>query len=1303
MKRKKTIPLSITIIILIISINQNTYPEINEQDSLALVTFYNSTNGNNWHIKTNWLSDQPVDTWAGVTADSGRVRSIFLIRNNLTGSIPPAIGNLTDLRLLHLDRNNLEDSIPSQINNLIKLESLNLYHNKLTGELPPEIGNMTQLTHINLSKNSFTGTIPAEFGNLINIQRLNLAGNKLTGAVPPEIANLTNLILLDLHDNQLTDLPDLSSIKSLSQPRIEKNRFTFEDIEPNAGISSIIYSPQDSIGIAQDTTIDPGSSLTLSVTVGGTANHYQWTIDSTAIPGADSSLYFIDSTSAKDEGEYICKITNTIAPLLTLYSRPVNVTIKDPVNNRQDSLALVTLYTSTNGANWRTKTNWLSDKPVDTWYGVTIDSGRVRRIVLRDNNLAGSIPPEIGNLTDLRSINLRENHLAGSIPSQIGSLTKLDSLDIHYNQLTGELPPEMGNMTQLSYINLSKNFLTGTIPNEFTNLSNLETLIIVCNHLSGNFPIPVLSLTQLINLWLQWNQFTGTIPPEIGNLTNLVALGLHSNQFTGEYPKELGNLVNMRFLDLGNLPVYEIYPSNNQCTGSIPKEIGNLINLERLWIRNEENLTGPIPSEFGNLTNINELNLQNNKLTGAVPQEIANLTNLIFLDLHGNQLTDLPDLSSIKSLSQPQIQENQFTFEDIEPNADIYAIIYSPQDSIGIAQDTTIDTGSSLMLSVTVGGTANHYQWTKNGAEIPGTDSSSYFINSASAADGGEYICKITNTIAPLLTLYSRPVNVTIKDPANNRQDSLALVTFYNSTNGDNWETKINWLSNQPVDTWYGVFVNSGRVRRIVLRDNNLAGSISPEIGNLTDLRSINLRQNHLTGSIPSQIGSLTKLDSLDIYHNQLTGELPPEMGNMTQLSFINLENNLLTGTIPKEFTNLGNLKTLAISCNHLSGDFPMHILNMTQLTHLWFQWNQFTGTIPPEIGNLTNLEALGLHSNQFTGEYPKELGNLVNLRFLYLGNFPVYEVYPSNNRCTGSIPKEIGNLVNLERLWIRNEENLTGPIPSEFGNLKHIHDLDLQRNKLTGAVPQEIVNLRYLKSFDLQSNQLTDLPDLSSMKNIRYVQMQKNQFTFEDIEPNIDIFSIIYSPQNNIGIAQDTTIDAGSSLTFSVTVGGTANHYQWTKYGAEIPGADSSSYFIDSASAADEGEYICKITNTIAPLLTLYSRPVNVTIRGATHIAMNSIQAPKVFALYQNYPNPFNPVTSIQYELPECTHVILKIFNYRGQEVITLINGIREPGYHQIDWDSRDNSGQMVSTGIYIYQIKTENNVAAQKMILQF
>jgi hypothetical protein len=103
-------------------------------------------------------------------------------------------------------------------------------------------------------------------------------------------------------------------------------------------------------------------------------------------------------------------------------------------------------------------------------------------------DLTGSIPPEIGCLTNLIGLNLRNNRFTGSIPPEIGQLTNLVSLDLSNNQLEGEIPSEIGDLTNLSGLYLGGNQLTGEIPSEIGNLTNLTDLRLYDNQLEGEIP-----------------------------------------------------------------------------------------------------------------------------------------------------------------------------------------------------------------------------------------------------------------------------------------------------------------------------------------------------------------------------------------------------------------------------------------------------------------------------------------------------------------------------------------------------------------------------------------------------------------------------------------------------------------------------------------------------------------------------------------------------------------------------------------------------------------------------------------------
>ncbi len=90
-----------------------------------------------------------------------------------------------------------------------------------------------------------------------------------------------------------------------------------------------------------------------------------------------------------------------------------------------ECLALVDLYNATGGGNWNNSTNWKTATAIDSWYGVAVANGNVVRLYLHDNNLVGSLPSTLGNLTKLSWLFLDINQLTGSIPSTLGNLHEL--------------------------------------------------------------------------------------------------------------------------------------------------------------------------------------------------------------------------------------------------------------------------------------------------------------------------------------------------------------------------------------------------------------------------------------------------------------------------------------------------------------------------------------------------------------------------------------------------------------------------------------------------------------------------------------------------------------------------------------------------------------------------------------------------------------------------------------------------------------------------------------------------------------
>ena len=87
---------------------------------------------------------------------------------------------------------------------------------------------------------------------------------------------------------------------------------------------------------------------------------------------------------------------------------------------------------------------------------------------------------------------------------------------------------------------------------------------------------------------------------------------------------------------------------------------------------------------------------------------------------------------------------------------------------------------------------------------------------------------------------------------------------------------------------------------------------------------------------------------------------------------------------------------------------------------------------------------------------------------------------------------------------------------------------------------------------------------------------------------------------------------------------------------------------------------------------------------------------APSAFSLAQNYPNPFNPSTNISYQLPAYGFVSLKVYDVLGNEVATLVNEDQKAGVYSINFNA-----QLLSSGVYYYQLKSGNNIQTKKMIL--
>ncbi len=1224
----------------------------------ALVALYNATDGPNW--TNTWDLNGPIGSWYGLTFNtSGYVSKINLGVNNLIGSLPNEIGNFTFLEELNLNGNQISGNIPEEIGNLVSLNKIDLSNNQLTGEIPPQIGNLNNLLDLNLGSNTLSGEIPAAIGNLnqlltldlnqnqlsgninfltslTNLVSLDLRVNQITGEIPNEISNLSNLFFIQLFGNELSgelpeglfslfnlqvlslssnnlsgaipssignltslsifnvgfnnlsgqlpveigninalsifgiennnfsgDLPTgIKNLSNLSRLRIDNNNFVFDNLENEFGdlntLQTFSYSPQANIGNKEAIEIILGSDLILNTTETQSVNNtYQWRKDGVPLNGENNSTLMLSNISNTDLGVYDCIITNPNVPGLILQKN--SITLINPIPESEKE-ALIAFYNATGGPNWNT--TWDLNTDPGTWHGLTFNtSGRVSVIELLSNNLIGVLPAEIGDFSELQTLSIQDNKLSGEIPAEIGNLTNLKTLFLLFNELTGTLPVEIGNLINLERISFTRNQLSGEIPVEMGNLANLE------------------------RLFFNDNNFSGEIPIEITNLSNLEALSFSGNEFTGTIPSQIENLSQLNIL----------FCSRNKFSGALPSALGNLTNLERLGLDTNE-FTGTVTNALGNLSNLEVLTLNNNKLSGTFPTNIKNIAALRILS----------------------ISENQFVFEDIEaeiPTLSSLSIFqYEPQENVDDSETIELIQGNTITLTVTETQSANNeYQWRKDGTFITGANQSSFVITNATSSDIGIYDCMITNPNAPDLVLQRN--SITLLDAVTFAQRN-ALIALYNATDGPNWTN--TWDLNTDISTWHGIALDgSGNVQTVILQNNNLIGTIPPEIENLANLVSLILDENQLTGQIPVEIGNLVNLESVFLDNNQLSGTIPTEIGNLTNLELLELNSNQLTGLIPIEIGGLMKLRSLRLSANELSGTIPSEIGNLINLNSLDLSVNKLSGDIPTDIGNLTNLETLRLNSNQLSDTIPSEIGNLINLRSLNLGG----------NELTGSIPSEIGNLTNLSSISLDNNQ-LSGKIPIELYSLINLNFINLHFNQLEGTISPEIENLAKLRIIALSNNQLTgtipvsieklnelsflDLignklsgkipPALGNITELSVLGISSNNFVFEDFENEFNVYNaydiFVYSPQASVDNPEIIETVESSEIVLSVNAtSSTNNSYQWQKDGVDIAGANTNPYIISKSTLNDSGVYTCVITNTVVTDLELTKEPITVTV----------------------------------------------------------------------------------------------------------
>ncbi|CAD6254419.1 unnamed protein product [Miscanthus lutarioriparius] len=383
------------------------------------------------------------------------LESLDLTTNNLTGTIPDSVANLTRLQLFSCAMNEIEGNIPNEFANLLGLRILRVSINQLSGQFPQAVLNLSNLAVLSLAVNNFSGVVPSGIGNsLPDLEAILLDVNFFHGHMPSSLTNASKLIVIDISRNNFTGVVPSSfgKLSKLLSLNLERNNLQAQNKQDWRFMDSL----------ANCTGLN-AFSVGYNYLTGKVPNSVG------PIPSSFSNLSQLVS--------------------LALESNQLNGEIPPSLGNLQVLQALLISFNNLHGT-----------IPKEIFAIPTIV-----RISLSFNSLHGPLHADIGNAKQLTYLEISSNNLSGEIPSTLGNCESLQIIELGNNFFSGSIPPLLGNISNLNNLNLSHNNLTGSIPVALSGLQFLEQLDLSFNHLKGEVPTKGI-FKNVTALWIDGNQ-----------------------------------------------------------------------------------------------------------------------------------------------------------------------------------------------------------------------------------------------------------------------------------------------------------------------------------------------------------------------------------------------------------------------------------------------------------------------------------------------------------------------------------------------------------------------------------------------------------------------------------------------------------------------------------------------------------------------------------------------------------------------------------------------------------------------------
>ena len=1200
-----------------------------------------------------------------------------------------SLSRLTSLETLRLSGNSISSA--SSLSGLTALTDLNLSDNRIRDVLP--LQGLSSLRTLDLSGN--TGITNAEV-----LYRLKQGGTTITGVTVPETTDLvaftnasleaavrsalriatgypvlktkiteltrltatrkgiddlsgleeaTGLTTLDLGQNALVDLSSLQRLTSLTTLDMADNQIV--NLNSLSGLTALtslnlagnlITSVSDLPSLNSLQTLDLRNNDVMDVRPLSTMTHL-------------NTLYLRGNTS----------LTNVkLLVMLKEEGTRIDITLPRPVNVPDTNLAAALRTAIPLSANdlifpedmEGLTTLTASSSSIDDLTGLETAKG-LTRLTLSNNAIVDLEPLE--DLTSLTTLDLSDNEIVDV--SDLSGLTSLVTLDLGNNQITDVAP--LAALTSLTRL-----YLTGnagiTNAKVLYRLQQGGTNIILPT--GTTIPAAVVftdaNLESAVKRALRIATADPILPTDITRLTRLTITRRSITLLSG-----LETATALENLDVGNNQIADLLPLRS-------------------------------------LTSLASLDLADNQIADVTP--LMGLTSLERLDLRNNQITDVTPLTGLMSLTRLYLRGNEDTLTNkkLLVKLENASVDIPLPDPVEIPDDSlAAELRTELNLPI---GDPIFPEDMKGLITLTATNSNIVDLTGIETAVGLTTLTLSNNAIVNLEPLEDL-TTLTDLDLSNNQiVDVSPLVGLTNLTRLDlTGNTGIlnlgvlYHLDQQSTTTIVGVDVPDA----IMFTDSNLEAAVKRALripatepilpDALATLERLTASRKEITSLSGLQDAGV--LETLDVGQNAIS-DLSPLSG-LTNLETLDLADNDITTV--SLLTGLTKLKTLDLRNNSVTDVEPLK--DLTSLRQIYLRGNtianlQWLGALPKLRSDIRLPDVVSLPDNNLDREVRSALRT-------------------SGNTVSNTLPMSEELLESLTTLTAPNSSiaNLTG-----CEHMTGLTSLDLSRNQITDVTP--LSKLTSLVTLRLDDNTILDTSSLYPLTSRKLTDVDITIYRYPswDVNQNgrvdkVDLYLITLSITGSTpDINDDGSIDTEDETAADVN-------------------RDESRDINDLRFVFD---YLDRPVNLGAPLLTpetvrlelsmlermdadglrVQLQILRMTDDGSlnyrqTVAFLQAILAaiqPNQTLLLANYPNPFNPETWIPYQLARDSHVRITIYDTRGAIVRRLELGYRGEGYYTsrgraAHWDGRNDVGESVASGIYFYQLETENVSLLRKMVI--